>query len=65
LKEDAFEYPIQIGGKVRVKLSFSADASKEEIENAVLANDQVIKWMEGKPLKKIIVVPKRIVNVVV
>jgi leucyl-tRNA synthetase len=65
LKEDAFEYPIQIGGKVRVKLSFSADASKEEIEKEVLANDQVIKWMEGKPLRKIIVVPKRIVNVVV
>jgi leucyl-tRNA synthetase len=65
LKEDAFEYPVQIMGKVRVKLSFSADATKEEIEKAVLSNDQVIKWMEGKPLKKIIVVPKRIVNVVV
>ncbi|SOE19850.1 leucyl-tRNA synthetase [Spirosomataceae bacterium TFI 002] len=65
LKEDAFEYPVQIMGKVRVKLSFPADASKEEIEKAVLANDQVIKWMDGKPLKKIIVVPKRIVNVVV
>jgi leucyl-tRNA synthetase len=65
LKEDAFEYPIQIGGKVRVKLSFSADSSKEDIEKAVLANADVIKWMNGKPLNKIIVVPKRIVNVVV
>lgn len=65
LKEDAFEYPIQVNGKVRLNLNFSADASKEEIEQAVLANEQVIKWMEGKPLKKIIVVPKRIVNVVI
>jgi leucyl-tRNA synthetase len=65
LKEDAFEYPIQVNGKVRLNLNFSADASKDEIERAVLANEQVIKWMEGKPLKKIIVVPKRIVNVVI
>ncbi len=65
LKEDAFEYPIQVNGKVRLNLSFSAEASKEEIEKAVLENEQVIRWMEGKPLKKIIVVPKRIVNVVI
>ncbi len=65
LKEDAFEYPIQINGKVRVNISFPTEASKEEIEREVLSNELVIKWMEGKTLKKIIVVPKRIVNVVV
>lgn len=65
LVEDSFEYPVQINGKVRVNLNFPADMAKEEIEKQVLANDQVIKWMEGKELKKIIVVPKRIVNVVV
>lgn len=65
LVEDSFEYPVQINGKVRVNLIFPADMAKEEIEKEVLANQQVIKWMEGKPLKKIIVVPKRIVNVVV
>jgi leucyl-tRNA synthetase len=65
LIEDSFEYPIQINGKVRVNLNFPADMPKEEIEKQVLANEQVIKWMEGKELKKIIVVPKRIVNVVV
>ena len=65
LVEDSFEYPIQINGKVRVNLNFPSDMAKEEIEKQVLANDQVIKWMEGKELKKIIVVPKRIVNVVV
>lgn len=65
LVEDSFEYPVQVNGKVRVNLNFPADMSKEDIEKAVLANEQVIKWMEGKPLKKIIVVPKRIVNVVI
>lgn len=65
LKEDNITYPIQIGGKVRVQLQFPAEATKEEIEKEVLANAEVIKWMDGKPLRKIIVVPKRIVNVVV
>ncbi|WP_304236220.1 leucine--tRNA ligase [Jiulongibacter sediminis] len=65
LKEDSITYPIQIGGKVRVQLQFPAEATKEEIEKEVLANAEVIKWMDGKPLRKIIVVPKRIVNVVV
>lgn len=65
LVEDSFEYPVQVNGKVRINLNFPADMSKEDIEKAVLSNEQVIKWMEGKPLKKIIVVPKRIVNVVI
>ena len=65
LVEDSFEYPIQVNGKVRHTISFPADMPKDEIEKQVLANETVIKWMEGKDLKKIIVVPKRIVNVVV
>jgi leucyl-tRNA synthetase len=65
LVEDSFEYPIQINGKVRLNLTFAANKPTSEIEAEVLANDQVIRWMEGKPLKKIIVVPKRIVNVVI
>ena len=65
LVEDSFEYPIQINGKVRANLTFAAETSKEEIEKAVLADETVLKWMEGKPAKKVIVVPKRIVNVVI
>ncbi len=65
LLEDAFEYPVQINGKVRATLTFPSDTPKEDIEKEVLANETVIKWMEGKPAKKIIVVPKRIVNVVI
>ena len=65
LKEDSVEYPVSINGRMRVKLSFPADMSKADIEKAVLADVTVQKWMEGKPLKRIIVVPGRIVNVVV
>ncbi len=65
LTEDAFEYPISINGKVRTKMTFSLDTSPIEIEKEVLAAAEVIKWTEGNPPKKVIVVPKRIVNVVI
>lgn len=65
LTEDSHEYPVSINGKIRVKLSFGLDMSKEHIEREVLANKTVQKWTEGKPPKRVIVVPKRIVNVVV
>jgi leucyl-tRNA synthetase len=60
-----FEYPVQINGKVRISLPFPIDTPASEIEQQVLANETVQKWMEGKPLKKVVVVPKRIVNVVI
>ncbi|MEM6297904.1 MAG: leucine--tRNA ligase, partial [Bacteroidota bacterium] len=65
LKEDSIEYPISVNGKVRAKLSFPVDATKDEVEAAVLADERIQKWTEGKPPKKFIFVPKRIVNVVV
>jgi leucyl-tRNA synthetase len=65
LVEDTFEYPVSINGKMRVKLNFSLDTTPAEIEKAVLANETVMKWTEGKAPKKVIVVPKKIVNVVV
>ena len=65
LKEDDIEYPVMINGKMRTKLQLSADMSKAEIEAAALADETVQKWLEGKPPKKVIVVPKKIVNLVV
>jgi len=65
LVENTFEYPIQINGKVRTTISYALDRPTAEIEQDVLANEVVQKWMEGKPAKKIVVVPKRIVNVVI
>lgn len=64
LKEDAHEYPVSINGKMRVKLPLSTSLSVPEIEEAVLANEVVQKWLDGKSPKKMIVIPKRIVNVV-
>ncbi|PKK35088.1 leucine--tRNA ligase [Siphonobacter sp. SORGH_AS_0500] len=65
LVENSFEYPVQINGKVRTTLTFPADANPKEIEAEVLANETVIRWLEGKTPKKVVVVPKRIVNVVI
>lgn len=65
LVEDAFEYPIQINGKVRTTISFAVDRAPTEIEREVLADEIVQKWLEGKAPKKVVVVPKRIVNVVI
>ena len=59
-----FEYPIQINGKVRVSIPFDTETSSADIEKEVLANETVQRWLEGKTPKKVIVVPKRIVNVV-
>lgn len=65
LKEDSVEYPIQVNGKVRAKISVPADASKEEVEKIALADERVQQYLDGKPPRKVIVVPGRIVNVVV
>jgi leucyl-tRNA synthetase len=65
LVEDTFLYPVSFNGKLRFKLEFPLDMSKEDIEKAVLEAEEAQKWLEGKPPRKIIVVPKRIINVVV
>jgi leucyl-tRNA synthetase len=65
LVESSFSYPISINGKVRAQMEFALDMPKEDIEKMVLASEVVQKWSEGKPPKKVIVVPGRIVNVVV
>ena len=65
LIEDSFEYPISINGKMRVKLSFPLNTPAIEIEQAVLNHTIIKKWLDGKPPKKVIIVPKKIVNVVI
>lgn len=64
LKEDSFKYPISFNGKVKLTLDFSSSASSNEIESGVLANEQVIKILAGVSPSKVIVVSKRIVNIV-
>jgi leucyl-tRNA synthetase len=65
LVEDSVEYPLAINGKTRAKASFPADASKENLEKAALELDDIQKWIEGKNIRKVIVVPGRMINIVV
>lgn len=65
LVEDFYEYPISVNGKVRARIKFPLDKSRDEIEKEVLATEQIQKWTQGKPPKKVIIVPRKIVNVVV
>jgi leucyl-tRNA synthetase len=65
LIENSFNYPISINGKTRTQLEFPIDADVKEIEKAVLTNEIVLKWTNGQPPKKVIVVKNRIVNVVI
>nr|WP_321461638.1 leucine--tRNA ligase [uncultured Cohaesibacter sp.] len=65
LTEDEITLPIQINGKKRGEITVAANADKDTIEKAVLASEPVIKALDGKAPRKVIVVPKRIVNVVI
>ncbi|NQV53323.1 MAG: leucine--tRNA ligase [Flavobacteriales bacterium] len=65
LKDDNVNYPISFNGKTRFQLELPADMGKEQVEKEVLSHAMSEKWLEGKPPKKVIVVPGRIVNVVV
>lgn len=65
LVKSEIEVMVQVNGKLRGKITVAADASKADLEAAALANEGAVKFMEGKPAKKIIVVPGRLVNIVV
>jgi len=65
VRVSVFEYPIMINGKLRAKIEFGLDIPQADIEKAVLASENVQKWLEGKAPKKIIIVPKKVVNLVI
>jgi len=65
LVENTFLYPVAIQGKTRTEIEFALDLSPAEIEQQVLQNDIVQKWMEGKQMKKFIFKPGMMINVVV
>ena len=64
LVEATVTLPVQVNGKKRADLTIAREASKEEVEAATLQLDAVQRALDGKPARKIIVVPQRIVNVV-
>jgi len=65
LQQDSIEMMVQVNGKLRAKISIASDADKSACEEAALNNEHVQKFTEGKEIRKIIVVPKRLINIVV
>jgi leucyl-tRNA synthetase len=64
LKETSFSYPVSFNGKTRFNIEFDLALSKEDVEKEVLAQEQTLKYLEGKNPKKVIVVPGKIINIV-
>ena len=65
LIDEEYEYPIMINGKLRVKQKFSIDSKDSKIKDSVLKNDIVMKWTKDQKIKKVIIVRKKIINIVV
>jgi leucyl-tRNA synthetase len=63
--ETAKEYPVSINGKVRANISIALDATEDQVRTIVLANAAVQKWVEDKPVKKLIFVKGRMINIVI
>ena len=65
LLQDKIELMVQVNGKLRSKISVSTEADKNVVEELAIADDNVSKFIDGKEIRKIIVVPGRLVNIVV
>lgn len=63
--EDAFEYAVQVNSRIKTKKSYPADMNAKQIEELIKADEEIISLLEGKPIKKLIVVPKRLINIIV
>jgi leucyl-tRNA synthetase len=64
VRESSKAYPVAINGKTRTELTIALDATQQQVEEIVLANEIVKKWLEGKPPKRVIYVKNKMVNVV-
>ncbi|MFA7607414.1 MAG: class I tRNA ligase family protein, partial [Rhodocyclaceae bacterium] len=65
LRQDQVELMLQINGKLRGSIQVAADAGRGDIEAIALASEAALRFMEGKPARKVVVVPGRLVNIVV
>jgi len=64
-KEDTITLPVQVNGKLRDRVEVSADVSEEDAKAAAIASEGAQKFIEGKPIRKVIYIPGRLVNIVV
>ena len=65
LVESSHTYPVSFNGKMRFKMEFPIDMDRKEIEKQILAHEKSVHYLEGKSPKKVIIVPKKIINIVV
>jgi len=65
LEQDSVKMMLQVNGKLRGEIQVSVSATKDEIEKLAFTDKNVMRFVEGKTVKKVIVVPKRLVNIVV
>ncbi|VAW22037.1 Leucyl-tRNA synthetase [hydrothermal vent metagenome] len=65
LQESTFEYPVSFNGKMRFKLELPLEIARDEIEKIIIANENAQKWLDGKTPRKVIFVPKKIINIVI
>ena len=65
LVESSKEYPVSVNGKLRTNITLALDLDQKQVEEAVLQNEIVQKWLDGKPPKKIIFVKNKMINVVI
>ena len=64
LIEDTLELPVQVNGKLRDRIVVPAAATQQQMESAALASEKIKPFLEGKTIKKVIVVPGKLVNIV-
>ena len=65
LVEDEVELAVQVNGKVRDRFVVNKDATKSDVEAAALASPKIQEWTAGKSVKKVVVVPGKLINIVV
>ncbi len=65
LVENTVQMVVQVNGKVRSHIEIDRDAAQDQVEKAVKQDENVEKYLEGKTIRKVIVIPNKIVNIVV
>jgi leucyl-tRNA synthetase len=65
LTESSKNYPVSVNGKVRTQINISLDATQSQVEDLLLSNEVIKKWLDGKPPRKVIYVKNKMINIVI
>ena len=64
VKEDNYNYPVSFNGKLKFKIDLQAEISIDKIKSMIIKNEKTLKYLQGREIKKVIIVPKKIINIV-